>query len=273
MQRAYAVGEALARLAGWRQGLAVLVDLPGPEAVAFAAGAADVFEPVLLLDNWPHPHGVVPSHLTLAALAYYQPRFASQKERVVSAPLFVLDRARLTAFSEETDRFDNRYYARMPRLRRWRRKASALSFTSCPRRARCPNRRPQRRPAAGARGWRRRGAGRRRPGHVLDRLRQRSARGARPAPLRWLRRTDAAFWDDYSFGTRSRPRGRRATSSATRDYRFVPRAPAARPANLGTVAVVAAASGLVLAAALDRRGSMNRFAGRLEWLRDPCEGR
>src|SRR5512134_2701213 len=63
MQRAYGVGEALARLAGWRSGLAVLADLPGPEAVAFAAGAATTFEPVLLLDNWPHPHGVVPSHL------------------------------------------------------------------------------------------------------------------------------------------------------------------------------------------------------------------
>lgn len=39
-------------------GLALIVDLPGPEAVAFAAELSDTFDPVFLFDNWPHPRGV-----------------------------------------------------------------------------------------------------------------------------------------------------------------------------------------------------------------------
>jgi hypothetical protein len=57
----------------------VVVDLAGPEAVAFAAGAADVFDPVFLFDNWPHPRGVVRSHETLAASSFYQPLFAKAR--------------------------------------------------------------------------------------------------------------------------------------------------------------------------------------------------
>jgi hypothetical protein len=97
MRQAYAAGEALARLGARQEGVAVLADLPGHQGVALAAGASTHFEPVLLLDNWPHPHGVVPSHMTLAALAYYQPRFASQKGRGAKPPLFVLDRMRTIA--------------------------------------------------------------------------------------------------------------------------------------------------------------------------------
>src|SRR5262249_58556142 len=67
MRQAYAAGEALARSARGRSGVAVLADMAGPLAVAFAAGAAESFEPVLLTDNWPHPHRLVPAHLTLAA--------------------------------------------------------------------------------------------------------------------------------------------------------------------------------------------------------------
>ncbi|HEV8269081.1 MAG TPA: hypothetical protein VGR00_12640, partial [Thermoanaerobaculia bacterium] len=118
MEKAYRVGEAFARLSEGHAGVAALVDLFGPEAVAFAAGACSRFEPVLLFDNWPHPHGVVPSHLTLAALAYYQPRFTERAiSRTAAEPLFVLDRSRLSAYFEESDRFDNRYYARVPNLK------------------------------------------------------------------------------------------------------------------------------------------------------------
>jgi hypothetical protein len=38
-------------------------------------GGAGIFEPVFLFDNWPHPQGVVPSHLVLAAALHYQPLF------------------------------------------------------------------------------------------------------------------------------------------------------------------------------------------------------
>lgn len=117
MDRAYARGAALAKLlAAQRSAPALVVDLPGPEAVAFAAGAAEVFEPVLLFDNWPHPKGVVPSHLVLAAALYYQPRLvlARTARGLNGLPMFVLDRARLTAYTDLTSQFDNRYVARVP---------------------------------------------------------------------------------------------------------------------------------------------------------------
>src|SRR5271170_5569626 len=75
-------------------GAMVVVDLPGPEAVAFAAGAASAFDPVFALDNWPHPRGVVPAHQTLAAAAYCQPLFARRASGSAAPrwPLLVLDR-------------------------------------------------------------------------------------------------------------------------------------------------------------------------------------
>ena len=264
MREAYTAGEALARISGSRPGLAALADMPGPVAVAFAAGAAPVFDPVLLLDNWPHPHGVVPSHLTLAALAYYQPRFASQKalRGAAAPPLFVLDRQRLNAYSEESDRFDNRYYARMPKLDVLAREGVRMLFYVVA----SPSALPE-------------------PDDLNPIL---SAGGGDPVTVSALALTD--FWNDrpdpavarvYYGGTaRSEPTfwaarspgrltvddftpGARARSS-TADYAFAPRAAAssARPADgVGMVPVVVTASGLILAAALDRRGSMNRFAG------------
>ncbi|WP_437737553.1 hypothetical protein [Sorangium sp. So ce1335] len=120
MDRAYRSGKALASLllaartpSGLRRDIAVLVDLDGPESVAFAAGAAEAFEPVFTFDNWPHPRGVVKAHLTLAAAAYYQPLFA----RPPSGPratMLVLDRQRLSAYSDDATQFDNRYVARLP---------------------------------------------------------------------------------------------------------------------------------------------------------------
>lgn len=95
--------------------IALIVDLPGPESIAFAAGAANVFDPVLLIDNWPHPRGVVHTHLTLAAAAYFQPLFAKARAtRTKTSPLFVLDRARLTSYTDDSTHFDNRFVAKMP---------------------------------------------------------------------------------------------------------------------------------------------------------------
>ena len=100
-------------------GIAVIVDLLGPESVAFAAGCAGTLDPVILFDNWPHPRGVVLSHLTLAACAYYQPLFAKARAALLAAktsapPIFLLDRARLTSYSDDSKQFDNRYVARVP---------------------------------------------------------------------------------------------------------------------------------------------------------------
>jgi hypothetical protein len=265
MQRAYAAGEALGRLGGWKKGLAVLVDLPGPEAVAFAAGAAATFEPVLLLDNWPHPHGVVPSHLTLAALAYYQPRFASQKERVFAAPLFVLDRSRLNPYTEASDRFDNRYLARMPKLQALAKDGvrALLYVVSSPRALPEPADLTAILSAGGT------PPGTQEAPAVEVRAVALTDFAADPAgpPDKLLyggsATTDARFSADYAFGGTPVTREQQ-TSSTTKDYRFIGRStPApARPVNLGMVPVIATASGFILAGALiDRQGSMNRFAG------------
>jgi hypothetical protein len=94
---------------------AIVVDLVGPEAVAFAAGAADVFDPVFLFDNWPHPRGVVRSHETLAATSYYQPLFAKARTTSLKKPpLFVVDRRRLSPYTDDATQFDNRYVAKLP---------------------------------------------------------------------------------------------------------------------------------------------------------------
>ncbi len=97
-------------------GVALIVDMPGPAAVAFAAELADAFDPVFLFDNWPHPRGVVPAHLTLAAAAGRLQRFKDMASvRATSAPpLFVLDRNRLAPYTDEQYQFDNRSLSRLP---------------------------------------------------------------------------------------------------------------------------------------------------------------
>jgi hypothetical protein len=111
------IGEAYGKLIATSDaGVLTVVDLAGPEAVAFAAGASAYLDPIFLFDNWPHPRGVVPAHETLAAAVYYQPEFARTKAaRPPSAmPMAVLDRKRLSAYSDDATKFDNRYLARVP---------------------------------------------------------------------------------------------------------------------------------------------------------------
>ena len=98
------------------QDVAVILDVQGPTSVAVAAGMAPGFDPVFVLDNWPHPLGVVPSHLTLGAVLYYRPLFMRLRaERTGRAPpVFVLDRNRLARYQDEETQFDNRYVARLP---------------------------------------------------------------------------------------------------------------------------------------------------------------
>lgn len=116
---AYARGEAMRGLATQADAptdLAMLVDLPGPQSVAFAAAMAPVFDPIFTFDNWPHPLGVVPSHLTLGACLYYLPRFeTAARTRFENAPpLFVLDANRLAPYRDDANQFDNRYVAPVP---------------------------------------------------------------------------------------------------------------------------------------------------------------
>lgn len=95
---------------------ALCIDMPGPESMACATGVANVFEPVFLYDNWPHPNGVVPSHEVLGAALYYRAELLTKasSRRPEAAPAFVVDSRRLNPYRDENDRFDNRYLARLP---------------------------------------------------------------------------------------------------------------------------------------------------------------
>jgi hypothetical protein len=117
MDRAQAQGAALASLFdGLPPETAVIVDLPGPLAVAFAAGMSDAFEPVFTFDNWPHPLGVVKPQNALAAALYYAPLFAAaaRSRRTPAPPVVVLDATRLAPYTDAKEQFDNRYLAKLP---------------------------------------------------------------------------------------------------------------------------------------------------------------
>jgi len=112
-------GEAilsLFRAVGMPADTAVILDLDGPDSIAIAATLASGFEPVFTFDNWPHPLGVVPSHLTLASALFYRPVFLhARPQRPANAPpVFVLDRNRLARYTDEDGQFDNRYVAKLP---------------------------------------------------------------------------------------------------------------------------------------------------------------
>jgi hypothetical protein len=94
----------------------LVVDIPGAEAVAFAAALADVVQPILTFDNWPHPLGVAQSQQTLGALLYYaQEMVEKNTTRPAKAPaLLVLDSNRLAPYSDADSQFDNRYMAKLP---------------------------------------------------------------------------------------------------------------------------------------------------------------
>lgn len=96
--------------------VALIIDLPGEQAVAAAAALAPTFAPVFLFDNWPHPRGVVPSERALAGALYHLPDFERARAARPSAapPAFVIDSRRLTAYRDDSDRFDNRYVAKLP---------------------------------------------------------------------------------------------------------------------------------------------------------------
>jgi hypothetical protein len=100
----------------WPKDTALIVDAPGPRAVAVAAALADRFAPVFTFGNWPHPLGVVPAHQTIAASLFYLPMFAAAEAvRAPDAPpLFVLDANRLAPYGDADKQFDNRYFVKLP---------------------------------------------------------------------------------------------------------------------------------------------------------------
>lgn len=118
-RRAHARGRRLAaQLAdgGLAAGTAVILDLPGSQAVAAAAGMAATFDPVFTSDSLPHPQGVVPSAQTLAAALYWRPDLASARGRrdPMAGPCFILEGDRLNPYANQPGLFDNRTRARLP---------------------------------------------------------------------------------------------------------------------------------------------------------------
>src|SRR5262249_8838076 len=115
---AYERGKHIAEVlieAGMRADAAVILDLPGPHAVAAAAGMSVCFDPVFTFDNLPHPSGVVASAQTLGAVVYWRPQLAWKTNRSPSAPaLFVLEGDRLAPYRNQVDVFDNRSVAKLP---------------------------------------------------------------------------------------------------------------------------------------------------------------
>ncbi len=120
MDLAYSKGLALAELFDAMptsaQDTLLVIDLPGPEAVALAAALAWRFEPVFGLDNCPHPRGVVPAHLTLAAILFELPLFrdAASARQTPAPMMLVLDANRLTPYTDSGNIFDNRWLAKIP---------------------------------------------------------------------------------------------------------------------------------------------------------------
>jgi hypothetical protein len=128
---AYRTGVGIARLfAGAKaSATALIVDMPGPEAVSLAAGATAVFSPVFMLQNWPHPKGVVKSHLALAAFAHFMSAFSDVAARPANAPpMFVLDSSRLGPIVDSVEDFDNRYRVTLPSVADLRRLGIAEVF-------------------------------------------------------------------------------------------------------------------------------------------------
>lgn len=95
----------------------LILDMPGPSSVALAAEMAEDIEPVFMLDNWPHPEGVVPSQQTLGALLFHaaeleQKRLKRQGRKLPVA--LALDSRRLNAYKDSSGAFDNRYVVDLP---------------------------------------------------------------------------------------------------------------------------------------------------------------
>ncbi len=120
-----AMDDAYSRGLGMKQILAdsedpantvLVVDIPGPQAVAYGAALSDVADVVMTFDNWPHPAGVVNSDQTLGALLYYAGEVEKKKKDRPDDPatVLLLDSRRLSEYTDDGDKFDNRYVAKLP---------------------------------------------------------------------------------------------------------------------------------------------------------------
>lgn len=96
--------------------IAIIVDIPGRNSIAFGAGLAETGVLIADFDNFPHPLGVTPSHETLAAMLYYAQEIETKQGQLKgnAPPVFLLDANRLAEYKDEEKQFDNRYVAKLP---------------------------------------------------------------------------------------------------------------------------------------------------------------
>ena len=94
----------------------IISDLPGPQSLAVGAAMADTAHLVPVFDNWPHPLGVVRSHETLGAMAFYAGEIDEKRSKLTenSPALILLDSNRLAPYTDQDAQFDNRYLAKLP---------------------------------------------------------------------------------------------------------------------------------------------------------------
>lgn len=94
----------------------IISDLPGPESIAVGAAMADTAHLIPVFDNWPHPLGVVRSHETLGAMAFYAGEIDEKRSKLTenSPALILLDSNRLAPYTDQDTQFDNRYLAKLP---------------------------------------------------------------------------------------------------------------------------------------------------------------
>jgi hypothetical protein len=119
MRETYARAEALRELISQTPNpdqTLIISELPGSESIALGAAMADTAQLVPIFDNWPHPLGVVRSHETLGAMAYYAKEIEEKRSKLKeNAPaILLLDSNRLTAYTDQDTQFDNRYLAKLP---------------------------------------------------------------------------------------------------------------------------------------------------------------
>ncbi|MEK7834336.1 MAG: hypothetical protein AAB401_24830, partial [Acidobacteriota bacterium] len=96
-QRAEGLRSLIASATNTNQTL-IISDLPGPASIAVGAAMADAVTLVPVFDNWPHPLGVVRSHETLGAMAYYASEIDEKRGKLPeNAPaMMLLDSNRLS---------------------------------------------------------------------------------------------------------------------------------------------------------------------------------
>jgi hypothetical protein len=114
-QRADALRNLISQSPNARETL-IISELPGPQSIALGAAMADTAHLVPVFDNWPHPLGVVRSHETLGAMAYYAGEIDEKRSKLKEdAPaMLLLDSNRLTTYTDQDTQFDNRYLAKLP---------------------------------------------------------------------------------------------------------------------------------------------------------------